>query len=321
MRVISVPARGLLEPEGVGPRRHAVLVARVDGDDERARRLGVALEVEVDPHPVARARDRDPRRLGGLAALRDARRVEQDPGSVHCFLAPGPVGLGWCTPPGSRGAVSPQRPGQQRPAGRVVLEDLERQLRALALAVGEVVPGLGGVEAGLEVGRVRAARDEDERVALVRLDLVPRALLGVRVLRVDGEVGLVVVHPELDHLPVALVQAGAERERVVVVEVPEPVLQPQPPVGLDRAAVDAVLELGPRHAQLHVLAAVVALGVADVVALLDLAPVPVGLAGRGSRASAPAARAISSPPVRRSSWPGLSVHWAGLSAKYCSLES
>ncbi len=33
------------------------------------------------------------------------------------------------------------------------------------------------------------------------------------------------------------------------------------------------------------------------------------------------ARASSVPSPRRNSWPGLSVHCAGLSAKYCSFES
>jgi len=117
----------------------------------------------------------------------------------------------------------------------VALEDLQRELGARALAVGEVVPGVGGAVARLEVGRVRAAGDVDDGVAVVALDGVPVALLGVRVLRVDRDVGLAVAHPQLNHLPVALVQPGAERERVVVVEVPEPVLQPQAAVVLDRA--------------------------------------------------------------------------------------
>jgi hypothetical protein len=105
-------------------------------------------------------------------------------------------------------------------------------------------------------------------------DLRPRPLLRAAVLREDGEVRLAVVQPQLDHLPVALVAARSEREVVVVVEVPEPVLQPDPPAGLDGAPVDAVAQVRARGAQRDVLAAVVRVRVADTVPARD------GLAAR-----------------------------------------
>jgi hypothetical protein len=120
-----------------------------------------------------------------------------------------------------------------------------------------------------------AAGDVDDRVAVVLLDLGPRALLGVDVLSVDRDVGLVAVHPQLHHLPVALVQASVERERVVVVEVPEPVLEPDAAVLFDRMTVGAVPQLGPGDAQRHVLGAVVAAGIGDEVGGLDRAAVGV----------------------------------------------
>ena len=115
---------------------------------------------------------------------------------------------------------------------------------------------------------MRAAGDVDHRpvgVAGDLADLRPRALLGLAVLGVDGEVGRAVVHPQLDHLPVALVQPDPERQVVVVVEVEEPVLQPQAPAGLDGVAVHAVAQVGSLGAQRDVLLAVVLLGVADAV--------------------------------------------------------
>jgi hypothetical protein len=83
------------------------------------------------------------------------------------------------------------------------------------------------------------------------------------------------VDAQLDHLPVALVQADAERQVVVVVEVEEPVLQPQVAVGLDGVAVHAVAQLGMGGAQRHVLRAVVLAGVADAVAVAHLPAVGV----------------------------------------------
>ena len=148
------------------------------------------------------------------------------------------------------------------------------------LAVGEVIPRLGLVIAGFEVRRVRAARDVDDGpqvVGLEALDLLPRAQFGVAVLRVDGDVGMagLVVHPQLDHLPVALVRPGAERQLVVVVEVPQPVLQPDAPVDLDRVPVGDVVELRALGAQLAVLLAVVLAFRADDVAVVDRAAVAV----------------------------------------------
>ncbi len=99
------------------------------------------------------------------------------------------------------------------------------------------------------------------------------------VLGVDGDIGQLAVdpHAQLDALPVALVRAEAERELVVVVEVPEPVLQPEAAVGLDGAAVHAVVEVGPRHAQLDVLRAIVPAAHPDDVGLVDLGAGGVGL--------------------------------------------
>ena len=196
-----------------------------------------------------------------MASLRwGSQAVARTPsGFVQEAWADGPRGLGWSMPP-TRARVSPHTPGHAIHAGSSSVTISSARARRVALAVGEVVPRLGLVEAGLEVGGVRAAGDVDHRPVGVAGDLDhlrPRALLGLAVLGVDGEVGRAVVHAQLDHLPVALVQADPERQVVVVVEVEEPVLQPQVPVGLDGVAVHAVAQLGARGAQRDVLLAVV----------------------------------------------------------------
>jgi hypothetical protein len=79
------------------------------------------------------------------------------------------------------------------------------------------------------------------------------------VLRVQRELRLLVlVEPDLDHLPVPLMEAKARGELVVVVEVPEPVLQPELAVRVRLGvAVDEVAEVGALLSQPRVLGAVV----------------------------------------------------------------
>ena len=202
-----------------------------------------------------------------MASLRwGSQAVARAPsGFVQEAWADGPFGLGWSMPP-TFARVSPHTPGHAIHARLVVGDDLERRARRVALAVGEVVPGLGLVEAGLEVGGVRAAGDVDHRPVGVAGDLDhlrPRALLGLAVLGVDGEVGRAVVDAQLDHLPVALVQADPERQVVVVVEVEEPVLQPQVTVASTAWPYMRLRSFGMGGAQRDVLRAVVLAGVAD----------------------------------------------------------
>ena len=157
----------------------------------------------------------------------------------------------------------PVRPGQ-------VVEELQAHGGRRPLPVGHVVPDICLVQAGREVRRVRPAPHVDQRrVGLAGRfpDEVPRPPLGVRVLRVGGEIGGLGFGREsqLDHLPVALVQADVERERVVVVEEPEPVLEPEPAVAIaGRAPVDDVRVAA--AAQPRVLVAVVRRRVRDLVA-------------------------------------------------------
>ena len=214
-----------------------------------------------------------------IASLRwGSQAVARTPsGFVQEAWAEGPFGLGWSMPP-TLARVSPHTPGHAIHARLVVRDDLQRRARRVALAVGEVVPRLGLMEAGLEVGGVRAAGDVDHRPVGIPGDLGhlrPRALLGLAVLGVDGEIGRAVVDAQLDHLPVALVQADPERQVVVVVEVEEPVLKPQVAVGLDGVAVHAVAQIGTGGAQRDVLRAVVLAGVADAVAVAHLLAVGV----------------------------------------------
>ena len=121
------------------------------------------------------------------------------------------------------------------PARWLIADDVQLELRRPPLSVCDVVPRLGFVVAGLEVRGVRAAGDVDNR--RVRA-LEPSfstcsqgRLLGVDVLRVHREIGPLEVdaHAELDHFPVTLVQADPAGEVVVVEEVVEPVLEPEPP--------------------------------------------------------------------------------------------
>ena len=137
------------------------------------------------------------------------------------------------------------------------------------------------------------------------------------------------------HLPVALVRADAQRELVVVVEVPEPVLQPQPAVGLDRPPVDAVVQLRPGAAA----AGRTARGspgprrTLRASAFSHRRPVGVRLRARGTRARAlgplrlarrrRAPRRTCRPPVRGvSPLPGpAAILRVRSSAKNCSLES
>jgi len=138
------------------------------------------------------------------------------------------------------------------------------------------------VKAGLEEGRVRSARDVDDGAVGLGgelLDVRPAAHLPEAVLGVDGDVRMagVGVHPKLHHLPVALVRTETERQLVVVEEVPQPVLQPEAPVGLDRMRVEHVVELGKSDAQAAVLLAVVLAAHADQVALLHRASVRIAL--------------------------------------------
>src|SRR6188472_2489838 len=135
--------------------------------------------------------------------------------------------------------------GPGRPGRLLVTDDLQFELGRGALSVGEVVPGLGLVKAGLEVGGVRAAADVDDRrrgFALDLLDLTPGRDLGPPMLSVDRDVGnlAALAHPELDHLPVALVEAKPSRQVVVVVEVEEPVLEPNAAAVLLQPAVHPV---------------------------------------------------------------------------------
>ena len=183
-------------------------------------------------------------------------------------------------PGDARLGVAPS-PAPLQPAGHRVADDLQPQLRGLALAVGEVVPGLGLVVAGLEVGGVRPPAPRRpaavSRLLRVPLDLGPARLSRVLVLGIHREVGmvLVAVHAQLHHLPIALVQPGAPGQVVVVVEVVQPVLEPQPAVGvLLRAAVHHV-RVARLLAQLDVAAAVVANRRADQVLVVGLRVVGV----------------------------------------------
>src|SRR3954453_3434644 len=100
----------------------------------------MALEVERDPHPLAVAGDRYLGRLGGRAPLRRDRLVEQRVGLAPLRLGarPGRVRLLQAAGQPRLGVAPAARPA--RPAGAVAVEDLERRLRRLALAVGDVVP-------------------------------------------------------------------------------------------------------------------------------------------------------------------------------------
>jgi hypothetical protein len=115
---------------------------------------------------------------------------------------------------------------------------------------------------------LRSPGDVDDRGVALALDVFPAPGLGVAVLAVGGEIGDVAVQAQLHHLPVALVQPDAAGELVVVGEVEEPVLQPQPPLGrtlAPRAAVHHVRVLR-AHVQRGRLRAVVAVEHAEVIA-------------------------------------------------------
>jgi hypothetical protein len=100
------------------------------------------------------------------------------------------------------------------------------------------------------------------------------------VLCIDREIGLVTVHAQLDHLPVALVQSEVGGQVVVVVEVEEPVLEPDPTARIGgRVAVDPVAQLGEASAQADVLGAVIDAEDAQPVARLHRLAVRVGARG------------------------------------------
>ena len=154
-------------------------------------------------------------------------------GSLHWPFAPGPVGLE---------SLEPHLPGQCAQPGSVVADHLERRADERPLAVRVVrrqrehrpVLARGGER------RVRAAPDVDDRhVAVVRrpqLEVRPLERLAVAVLREGRRARLAVAaEADLDHLPVALVQADPE-EVLVVVVVEEPVLEPGVPARLVHGA-------------------------------------------------------------------------------------
>src|SRR5436190_13178928 len=89
-------------------------------------------------------------------------------------------------------------------------------------------------------------------------------------LSVDREVGdlAALADPELDHLPVALVEPEPSRQVVVVVEVEEPVLEPNAAAVLLQPAVHPVRVSGV-FPQGHVLVPVVATRTADEISGLN----------------------------------------------------
>src|SRR5215211_1989514 len=145
-----------------------------------------------------------------------------------------------------------------------------------------VEPVARPLRARLEVRGVRATRDVDDRPLRPgdEIDLAPVAPLGDRVLRVDRAIRGLRVEMNLDHLPVALVQPGLYEgadQVVVVVEVEEPVLQPDVAAIAHRMPVYAVGVAGLRM-QVTRLLRVLARRVADAVRLRSRAPARILLA-------------------------------------------
>ena len=188
-------------------------------------------EVEVDAHAAAVARDDDRGRGDGVLAL-------GLPGGGEGAVGVRPGGVGRRALRArlvdaadlARACRPTRRATRSTPAASSV-DDLERRARRVALAVGEVVPGLGLVEAGLEVGGVRAAGDVDHRPVGVAGDLdrpAPRRASRPggagrrrrgRARRRAMRSWTISQSPSCRPMPSAQV--------VVVVEVEEPVLQPQ----------------------------------------------------------------------------------------------
>ena len=164
---------------------------------------------------VQRPRRRGPGVRVRPAALRLERRAARRAPS-----RPGPSPR--ATRPSGRGSAStPARPPMTRTRrGRT------RRPRPSASSLGS--GNIRSRSAGDEVGRVRAAREEDDRAAARLPDLAVAAGLGARVLRVDRPDRHAVAQAVLDHLPVALVAPGPEQAAVLRVGREEhPVLQPR----------------------------------------------------------------------------------------------
>ena len=146
---------------------------------------------------------------------------------------------------GRRTPLAP--PGHER---RRRGDDLQRRRHLVAAAAVMVVgEEAARVHARREVGRVRREGDVDHRGAGVRLgDDAPGTALALVVLTVGGDIGGAVgVEPDLDELPVALVDAEAEHVlRVVVRE--QPVLQPGLAARGHRAPVGAIAVARGAHA-------------------------------------------------------------------------
>src|SRR4051812_22753948 len=155
------PRERRIDDEGEGPGLDRVVLG-VDRDHESIRpSLRMAPEVVGQLEMIAGARHPNRRSRRSRAMLDRAGALEELRGLRPLVVS---AGRGWAPgfEPRDAGPRSSPDPGPGGPRRLLVADDLELELWCGPLSVGEVVPGLGLVKAGGEVGGMRAAADVDD---------------------------------------------------------------------------------------------------------------------------------------------------------------